>query len=108
MDHIFLGLLVSEGLIATAMAVCAMRLCLRLERHHHELFVSLGRPMLGGRRTATEYLRFLRLRQYNSLSDGTTRRLARYARTANKAFLAFTFAASGTVFAIIVVHKYMR
>ena len=107
--HIFLGLLLGEGLVGAAMIFCTARFCLRLEKHHHELWGSLGRPRFGGNRNLnhTKYLRFLRLRQYASLRDDTTRRLAQYTRAANKVFLTYTFVASGAVFAVIFLHNYV-
>jgi len=92
-----------------AAIVCATRLCVRLEKYHHELWVSLGRPKFGGNHNFnhTAYLRYLRLRQYESLSDETTRRFAGYTRAANKVFLIYTFIGTGAVFVIILVHKYV-
>ena len=104
---IFLGLLVGEALVGAAVVFCTVRLCLRLEKHDYELWTSLGRPLISGSYNHTKYLRILRLRQYESLSDEITRRLARYTRTANKVLLTYTFVGSGAVFVIILAHKYV-
>jgi len=88
-----------------------VRMCLRLKKHHHELWVSLGSPMPGlanRYKDQTRLLRFLRLRQYESLNDEKTKRLAAGTRLASRVFLAYVFVGSAVVFGIVLIGKYWK
>jgi hypothetical protein len=94
LGYLFAGMMVIVGVLLLAVAVFTTCLCIRLKNHHHSLWLSLDRPMPGDRRYQTKYLRFLRLRQYESLGDSGTRRLAAWARMVNTVFLIYVFAGS--------------
>jgi hypothetical protein len=106
--YLFGGLLAALGVLGATTAVFTTRLCLRLKKYHNALWQSLGRPMPGldRYRNQTRFLRFLRLRQYETLHDESTKHLAACARAANKALLIYIFVGSAVVFAVILVDKY--
>jgi hypothetical protein len=105
--YVFGGLLAVLGVLVAATAVITTRLCLRLKKYHNALWQSLGRPMPGDRyRNGTRFLRFLRLRQYETLHDESTKHIAAWARAANKVLLTYIFVGSAVVFAVILVDKY--
>jgi hypothetical protein len=56
----------------------------------------------------TRILRFLRLRQYASLKDEETKRLAAGTRLADRVFLAYIFVGSAVVFGIVLIGKYWK
>jgi hypothetical protein len=95
-------------MLVVVMVACSSWLCWRLMKHHNALWVSLGSPLPGDRGFHTAYPRFLRLRQYESLTDGTTRRLAAGTRLASRMFLAHVFVGSAVVFGIVLAGKYWK
>jgi hypothetical protein len=108
LGYLFAGMLLVLAVVLAILAVFSTRLCWRLMKHHHALWVSLGSPMIGDRRFHTEMLRFLRLRRYESLTDETTKRLAAATRLASRVFLAYIFAGSAVVFGIALIGKYRK
>jgi hypothetical protein len=109
--HVFVGLLTILGIVFAPMAVYTTLLCVLLKKYHHELWLSLGSPMPGFAnryKDQTSILRFLRLRQYESLTDELTKRLAAAARLAGRVFLAYIFVGSAVVFGIVLIGKYWR
>jgi len=109
--YVFFGLLIILGIVFAPMAVYTTLLCVRLKKYHHELWLSLGSPMPGlanRYKDQTRILRFLRLRQYASLKDEETERLAAGTRLAGRVFLAYIFAGSAVVFGIVLIGKYWK
>jgi hypothetical protein len=109
--YVFVGPLIILGIVFALMAVYTTLLCMRLKKHHHELWLSLGSPMPGlanRSKDQTKILRFLRLRQYASLKDEETKRLAAGTRFAGRVFLAYIFAGSALVFGIVLIGKYWK
>jgi hypothetical protein len=109
--YVFVGLLIILGIVFALMAVYTTLLCMRLKKHHHELWLSLGSPMPGlanRSKDQTKILRFLRLRQYASLKDEETRRLAAGTRLASRMFLAYVFVGSALVLGIVLISKYWK
>jgi len=107
--YVFVGLLIILGIVLAPMAVYTTRLCVRLKKYHHELWESLGSPMPGlanRYKDQTRILRFLRLRQYESLKDEETKHLAACTRLAARVFLTYIFVGSAMVFGIVLIGKY--
>jgi hypothetical protein len=108
LGYLFAAMLVVLGVLLIILAVYSTRLCRRLMKHHNALWVSLGSPLPGDRGFHTAYLRFLRLRQYESLKDEKTKRLAAGARLTSRVFLAYVFVGSAVVFGIVLAGKYWK
>jgi hypothetical protein len=105
---VLVGLLVLLIVLSAFYAIMSTWLCLRLKRHHEALWISLGRPMpaLANRFTGhASYLRFLRLRQYQSLADPTTQFIAVRTRIASRALVYYVVAAPIVVLAFIVMDR---
>jgi len=109
--YVFVGRLILLALFFAPFAIYTTRMCLRLKKHHHELWVSLGSPMPGlanRYKDQTRLLRFLRLLQYESLNDEKTKRLAAGTRLASRVFMAYVFGGSAVVFGIVLIGKYWK
>jgi hypothetical protein len=105
---VLVGLLALLIVLFSFYAIMSTWLCLRLKRHHQALWISLGRPMPGMDNRFTGhalYLHFLRLRQYESLTDETTKFIAVRTRLAGRALFYYVFAAPIVVVGCIVLDR---
>ena len=98
-------LLSSVGFLLVFMAIgipIKAALLRRLREVHPALWVQLGRPTTNNRmstyRAQAELLKWLRTRQFNSLDDESTRRLASRLRLFNRALMVSIYVISAAIF----------